>query len=129
MKALDKNLIKRKQLFLRMGKRVILGLTANVTILGKRMKKVVARIDTGATSSSIDKKLAQELELGPIIRSKIVKSASGIEKRPVVHAQVKFNVAPIQVEFSLANRNHLSYPVLLGQDILKKGNFLIDPNK
>ena len=112
-----------------MGKRVILGLTADVTVLGKKMKTVTARIDTGATSSSIDKKLAEELELGPIIRSKIVKSASGIERRPVVHAQVKFNGTPIKADFSLANRNHLSYPVLIGQDILKKGNFLIDPNK
>jgi len=111
--------------------RVILGLAEEITIIGAEGKedRVIARIDTGATSSSIDLNLAAKLGLGPITRSKIVKSASGIKKRPIVRAKVKMNGSVIEEEFSLADRSHMTYSALIGQNILKEGNFLIDPNK
>ncbi|MFH1276313.1 MAG: RimK/LysX family protein [Candidatus Woesearchaeota archaeon] len=114
-----------------MGKRVVLGLTEKVTIIGHNGKevKVTARIDTGATASSIDSKLAGKLELGPILKSKVVKSAYGSRTRPIVKAKVKLNSDIIEAEFSLVDRSHLTYSVLLGQNILRQGDFLIDPNK
>jgi hypothetical protein len=112
-----------------MEKKLILGLIEEVTIIGKKDELVVARIDTGATSSSIDISLAGKLELGPVIQSKLVKSASGVKKRPVVKGKVKINGLTIEEEFNLADRSHMTYNVLIGQNILKKGNFLIDPNK
>lgn len=89
----------------------------------------MARIDTGATSSSIDNKLANELGLVPITKSKIVKSAYGVKRRPVVKAKVKMDGFTIEEEFTLADRSHMTYKLLIGQNILKKGDFLIDPNK
>jgi hypothetical protein len=109
--------------------RVTLGLIEQVTIIGQKEKQVTARIDTGATASSIDIHLAADLELGPLTRTKIVKSASGTKKRPIVHAKVKINGNIMEEEFTLADRSHMTYPVLIGQNILKKGNFLIDPQK
>ena len=35
----------------------------------------------------------------------------------------------LEEEFTLADRSHMTYRILLGQNILKKGNFLIDPLK
>jgi len=35
----------------------------------------------------------------------------------------------LNAEFSLADRGHMTYPLLVGQNILRKGNFLIDPNR
>lgn len=112
-------------------KKVILGLTEEVTLVGAKGEKetVIARIDTGATSSSIDTGLAGKLELGPVIRSKLVKSAAGSKKRPIVRAKIKMDGQIIEEEFSLADRSHMTYQMLIGQNILKKGNFLIDPNK
>ena len=112
-----------------MGKRVILGLTAKVTISGKKEKTLMARVDTGATASSIDTTLAEALNLGPIIRSKIVKSASGIKKRPIIKAKININGALIEAEFTLADRSHMTYQILIGQNVLKEGNFIIDPHK
>ncbi|MDP7179802.1 MAG: RimK/LysX family protein [Candidatus Woesearchaeota archaeon] len=109
------------------GKKVI-GLTEKVTILGnkKEDKTLSARIDTGATKSSIDVDLAADLNLGPIIKSKLVKSASGNKLRPVIEASVKLAGKKLKGEFSLADRSHMKYMVLIGQNLLKKG-FLVDP--
>ena len=62
-----------------MPKRIVLGLTEKVVIIGqKKQKTVMARIDTGATKSSIDVSIAAELKLGPVISKKLVKSAKTV---------------------------------------------------
>ena len=110
--------------------RVVLGLTEKVTLIGKeKEEQVIARIDSGATSSSIDMGLAARLKLSIGTKTKIVKSASGVKKRPIIKAKLKLDGSIIEEEFTLADRSHMTYPILVGQNILKKGNFLIDPNK
>lgn len=110
--------------------RPILGLTEEVTIVGAHQeKKVRARIDTGATASSIDMNLAAELGLGPVVRSRLIKSTHGTRRRPVVKAKIKLKEATIEEEFNLADRANMTYALLLGQNILKHGRFLIDPTK
>ena len=111
-------------------KRKIIGLTEKVMVLGNNghKKEVVAKIDTGATKSSIDVNLAANLNLGPVIRSKLVKSASGNKLRPVIEAKIKVKDKEIKSEFTLADRLHMKYQVLIGQNTLKHG-FLIDPYK
>lgn len=114
-----------------MGKgKIVVGLTENVTVIGPtgKRKRVTARIDTGATKSSVDAKLAAGLSLGPIIKTKLIKSASGNKMRPVLKAEIKIAKKELKEEFTVADRSHLRYKVLVGQNILKKG-FIIDPNK
>lgn len=109
--------------------KTIVGLSQKITIIGKkRSKSVVAKVDTGATKGSIDSKLASSLQLGPVIKTKLVKSAHGNEVRPVISADIKIKNKNIKADFTLADRSHLKYSVLLGQNILKKG-FIIDPSK
>ena len=126
---LNKNLIYQNKEPFSMEK-IILGLTVWITIIGedKTRERVLARVDTGATSSSIDIHLAQKMGLGPIVRSKLIKSASGALHRPIVKAKVKINNLVLEEEFNVADRKHMTYPLLIGQNILKKGNFLIDPS-
>ena len=114
-----------------MGGRDILGLIEQVILLGSNGNehKLIARIDSGAITSSIDSNLAEKLELGPTIKSKVVKSASGVEKRAIVEAQVRINGLIMKNEFTIADRSHMTYPMLIGQNILKQGKFLIDPLK
>jgi hypothetical protein len=110
--------------------RIILGLTEPITIRnGEKEINLVARIDTGATSSSIHSELAKKLNLGPVVRTKLVKSASGVETRPIMKANLILKDLNLEEEFTLADRSHMTYQVLIGQNILKKGNFLIDPLK
>ena len=109
--------------------KVVIGLAEKVNIYcdGGR-KNVIAKIDTGATKSSIDTNLAAELRLGPVIKSKLVKSAHGSKLRPIIEAEIELAGKKIKSEFTLADRAHMKYRILIGQNILKDG-FLIDPTK
>jgi len=112
-----------------MAKKTTIGLTEKVTIIGpKKQKRLVARIDTGATIGSIDSSIVKELKLGPVIKTKLVKSASGLTKRPVIKTSIKIAKRQIKARFTVADRSHMKYKALIGQNILKK-NFLIDCSK
>jgi len=108
--------------------RQIIGLTEIITIIGsKATRKVVARIDTGATKSSIDKDLATELGLGPTLRTTMIRSANGRSQRNLVKATIKIGKSEMDTEFSVADRTHMKYRLLIGQNIIKEG-FIIDPS-
>ncbi len=109
--------------------KTIIGLSEDVTILarGKR-KKVKARIDTGATKSSIDVTLASQLQLGPIVTSKLVRNAHGNTLRPIIICDIELAGKRMKAEFTLADREEMNYKVLIGQNVLTEG-FLIDPAK
>jgi hypothetical protein len=90
-------------------------------------RAILARIDTGAATSSIDLGLASELQLGPLVAKRTVISASGKGMRPVVKASVNIGNRTIRASFTIIHRAHMEYPVLIGRNILKK-DFLIDPS-
>ena len=112
-----------------LGNKTVIGLAEKVKIFfDSGQKIVIAKIDTGATKSSIDTNLAAELKLGPVIKSKLVKSAHGSKLRPIIEAAIELAGKKIKSEFTLADRAHMKYRILIGQNILKDG-FLIDPTK
>jgi len=109
----------------------VVGLTEDVIVYGEKGKsrKIIARVDSGATKSSIDVRLAAELRLGPIINTMTVRSTHGNTLRPVVKTKIKIAGKNIESEVSLADRTYMKYRLLVGQNILKKGRLIIDPNK
>lgn len=110
--------------------KTIIGLTEPVAIFSRVgvQKIVIAKIDTGASNSSIDTDLASQLKLGPVIKSKLIKSASGNRVRPVIELVIGLADKKMKEEFTLADRWHMRYRVLIGQNVLKHG-YLIDPSK
>lgn len=110
--------------------KTVIGLIEPVVLAGRnnKKKKVMAKIDTGATNSSIDITLASELNVGPIIETKLVKSAHGNSLRPIVALETELAGKKTKTKFNIADRNHMRYQVLIGQNILKD-KFLIDPAK
>ncbi len=109
--------------------RTLIGMTEEITVCGKNgCKTAIARIDTGATKSSIDSNLAKELDLGPAIKTKLVKSAHGVKERPVISVKVQFAGKDREYQFTVADRSHMRYRILIGRNILRHG-FLIDPAK
>jgi len=107
-----------------------IGFLEQVTIYGpEKSRKVTARIDTGAARNSIDKKLAEKLGIKEIIKHKVIKSAHGVKKRPIVKAKLKIADKEFEdMTFTLADREHMKYTVLIGRNTLKKG-FIINPDK
>lgn len=114
----------------KVGNKTIIGLIEEITILTNDSKKmkVEAKVDTGAHKSSIDLSLASELQLGPIIKTKLIKSAHGVRIRPVLNVDIILHGKKMKTEFTIADRKHMNYKVLIGQNILKN-DFLIDPSK
>jgi hypothetical protein len=110
--------------------KIVVGLTEKIHLASNNGndKDVVAKIDTGATRSSIDLNLASKLNLGPVIKSKMIKSAHGNKLRPIVEAEILLAGKKIKSEFTLADRSHMKYSVLIGVNILEQG-FLINPSK
>ena len=102
-------------------------LTENITVIGpNKNKNVEARIDTGASRSSMDLELAAELRLGPIVKVRKIRSSHGKSSRPVVNGTIIIKNKILVCQFTLADRNDLKYPVLIGRNLLEKGNFVVD---
>lgn len=109
--------------------KTMLGFVEEIVVMGvDSEEKLVARIDSGATKSSIDIALASKLKLGPVVASRLVKSANGAKLRPMVDVTIKMCGREVTGRYTLADRSHMKYKVLIGQDVLRQ-NFIIDPNK
>jgi hypothetical protein len=110
-------------------KKTIVGLTEKVVIFDVNGKKktIHARIDTGAVTSSIDKHIVEDMDLGPIAGYKIVRQANGKTKRPIYKIKIIINGREFLSSFTIADRKEMTYRMLVGQNILKQ-DFLIDPS-
>ncbi len=108
-------------------RRLKIGLIEPITL--ENTKSYKAKIDTGADSSSIDINLAKKLGDKKIVGHKTVRSALGRHKRPTIELEVEFQGRKFKEKFTLSDRSNLKYKVLIGKDILKKEEFLIDPCK
>ncbi|MBW2985546.1 RimK/LysX family protein [Candidatus Woesearchaeota archaeon] len=111
--------------------KIIIHIEEKVTIFGRNgfEKVLMAKIDTGATRSSIDTRLASELKLGPIVMTKLIKSAHGNSLRPIVDAKIEIAGKELDTQFTIADRKHMKYKVLIGVNTLKEDRFLINPMK
>ena len=106
-------------------KKEVLKLLEYVRIKGT---DVLGRVDTGARRCSIDKKLAEQLKLGPVITNRKYRSASGRSERPVVEEEITIKGKTMKVKINITDRAHMKYSFLIGREALKNG-FLIDPGK
>lgn len=113
----------------------ILKTTEEVKIIGSRGKKtpVLARIDTGAFRSSIDKTLAKKL--GLMKKTNILwregekyayRSAQGRQSRPIIGFNFWLVGRKIKTSASVTDRSKMKYPVLIGRNDL--GGFLVRPS-
>lgn len=106
-------------------KKEIIGVIETVKIKGK---KYLARIDTGARRSSICISLLNKLKLGSSSGAIEVRSSTGKTIRPLIKIEFELKGKKILTEFTVINRMHMQYSVLIGRNALKTG-FLIDPAK
>ena len=110
--------------------RDIIGFVEPVVVIKSKSKELLlnARIDTGATKCSIDEQLVKELKLGPVIGETTVRNANGTEKRNMIEVNFRIANKTMKEVFTIANREQMIFPVLIGRNVLRKG-FIVDPNK
>ena len=125
----------------------IIGEVEPVTILTAGLT-LPARIDTGATTSSIDARDIQRFErdgkkwvrfvivdrrTGKKVKLKkrltrtvaITRHGAADQKRPVVKLKAVMGKVELRREFSLTDRSKFTYPVLIGRNFLQ-GEFIVD---
>ncbi|WP_163933248.1 ATP-dependent zinc protease [Paraferrimonas sp. SM1919] len=120
--------------------KMILGAIENA-YLSTFKTQLVARIDTGAESSSLDAREIQNFERDgddwvrftlingqqPIVHeAKVVRfvnirqsATNNADRRPVIHAHLQIGSYGQTTEINLTDRSHLDYPLLLGRKFIK----------
>jgi len=104
------------------GEEDVLGYTTRIRIHGRDgTEKAVAKSDTGAKRTSIDTDLAGQIGAGPMVGTTEVRSGagSGTETRPLVGVDLCLNGSWRTVTASITDRSEMTYPVLLGRDVLE----------
>lgn len=109
-------------------------------------KSLNGKVDTGAEISSmhVDKfdvqgdhvvlscsLLSDNSFTLPLVKSVTVRNSDGgTESRPVIKTSVDVNGTVLSdIEFTLNNRAQSENPVLIGQNILQAGKFVVDPSQ
>ena len=122
------------------GEKLTVGLVEEVVLLpwGVRLP---ARVDTGAAMTSLDARNIQVkdgvahfnlpekyggLALAlPVIRYRNVRSSEARERRPVVEIELCVGPRKLKIKANLNDRSGVTYPVLLGRNLLQEG-YVVD---
>ena len=113
------------------GKQIV-RLVARVVISGRhRQERVKAKVDTGADRTTVSRELARRLRLRPTGSKVTVKVSAGSKKvrRSLVSARITLAGKTFKLRVGVADRSQMRYPVIVGRDILRSGDFLIDPSR
>lgn len=109
--------------------RKVIGINEPVEIIDGRGNKypTVAKIDTGAYRTCFCSNLAQQLGLDKVIRYKKVRSALGVQERPIIEFSFILDKRLVFTEAFMADRSEMKYDLIIGRKDLKR--FLVDPAK
>lgn len=130
-----------------------LGRAEQVDFPAFHLKNLLAKVDTGAYTSSVDCEYAKEVQkdgknvlefvllrpgkpgyTGEVLYTDDfvhaeIKSANGVQLRYIIFADVILAGRPFTIRFSLSNRSKLRYSVLVGRKLIAMGNYLVDVTK
>lgn len=123
----------------------VLGSTAGIYFpcFGIVNDPIEGKVDTGATMSSLDASeitikgktvvfksniLSDNLIMLDLVDERNVLSADGEgDPRPVVEIDIIINGKELpKTKFNLNDRSHMDSPILIGQNIIKAGEFVVD---
>lgn len=109
-------------------KKIIVGLVEHVEIIADSKEiKVMAKFDTGAERTSIDKKIVSGLNLDTIGKTTTF-NVHGKSVRPLVNIKLKIKGKIFNVKANVSDRSPVKYKLLIGRDVIFS-NFIIDPSK
>lgn len=92
---------------------------------------VRAKVDTGATRTTLDTELARRLGLGPVLRHVRTRAAAAEhpEQREVVSAVLVIAGETFDAQVAITDRKDMTYHMIVGMDVLKRSGFVISPRK
>ncbi|MDX2083180.1 MAG: RimK/LysX family protein [Rickettsiales bacterium] len=119
-----------------------------------KLPAIKGKIDTGAKTSSLhafniesfyiedveyvkfdlhplqkNKKLARSCVARVIDRRMVSDSGGKKEKRFVIKSNLKIGETKIRIELTLANRDSMTFRMLLGREAIKQAKMVVDPSK
>lgn len=110
----------------------IIGIVETVTVKGKTGKvTVLAKVDTGASRTTVDTDIAARIGLGPILDTVRIRAPTSRhpETRPLVDADLVIAGEQFGIAVAVTSRQDMKYHVIIGMDILGRGRFLVNPGK
>jgi len=91
---------------------------------------ILAKIDTGAYSSSLDESFFKKLNLDEeVIKNRVVRNVHGEEKRDVYEIDLIIKGKKISSELNVFDRGDMKYKMIIGRQDIKKLGALVDVTK
>ena len=129
-------------LFINLNAKEILGEIDKFNLSSLNLTNINARVDTGATTSSIHCTQIEKIEnqvkckllnkieiIKPISKIAEVKSSNGEKAtRYFIKSDIEIFNKIYEIELSLNDRTNMEFPLLIGRELLKKG-FVVDVQK
>jgi len=105
--------------------KIMVGLVEPVRIIGPKGEvEVLAKFDTGARRTSIDKSLVQKIKPSFVGRT-TVRNVHGTSRRPLVRVNLRIKGKNIKTKANVADRRSRRYKIIIGRDVIFS-NFVID---
>ena len=105
-----------------------MGLVEPVKIkANKKEILILAKFDTGAERTSIDKQIISELDINPVGKTTTI-NVHGKTVRPVVNINLKIKGKELNVKANVSDRSSRKYKILIGRDAIFS-NFIVDVTK
>ena len=126
-----------------MDNKTAIGNTADVSFNQLGQNTIQCKIDTGATTSSLhatnisvngnrvtftcDEISPNSIQLDMVGQQDVKSADGGTSARPVVKLDITIGDKQLpDMEFNLNDRSNMDIPVLIGQNILQAGGFVVD---
>ncbi len=97
-----------------------------VVLVGKKRKKILAKIDTGAWRTSLDKDLADEIGFDKTGAKKGFKSALGRGCRELISLKFIISGKEIETIGSITDRSNMKYKMIIGRRDLSGMTIKVD---
>ena len=107
---------------------IILGRNVTIQIITPEGEvEILAKVDTGAYSSSIDEEFFKKLDLNEeVLKNKVVKNVHGSEKRAVYEIDLIIKDVKLSSELNVFDRSNMKYKMILGRKDIRQLNALVD---
>jgi len=109
-------------------KKIVVGLVEPVEIISdKKNIQTLAKFDTGAERTSVDKQIVSELGIESVGKTTTF-NVHGKTVRPIVNINLCIKGKKFNVKANVSDRSSIKYKILIGRDVIFS-NFIVDITK